>query len=122
MGLRVIRALLEKNFKKSVLLQQNDIYANNSNRLFRLTGLTEPPFVQIIIAMIVAIVCFALKPLGTGETCKLRFGCFYRIQFSCIAVFLLLSSLFTMYPELLFRGTVERSNGNPFQSIQTKMV
>ena len=67
MGLRVIRAFAREEFQEERFASQNDIYANNSNRLFKLTGLTEPLFVQIIIAMIVAIVCFALKPLGTGD-------------------------------------------------------
>lgn len=62
-GLRVIRAFAREDFEEKRFSKQNDTYAQNSNRLFKLTGLTEPFFVQIIIAMIIAIVWFALAPL-----------------------------------------------------------
>lgn len=42
MGLRVIRAFAREEFQEERFASQNDIYANNSNRLFKLTGLTEP--------------------------------------------------------------------------------
>ena len=58
MGLRVIRAFAREDFQENRFEEKNAIYADNSNRLFKLTGLTEPLFVQIIIAMIVAIVWF----------------------------------------------------------------
>ena len=67
MGLRVIRAFAREEFQEERFAEQNAIYADNSSRLFKLTGLTEPLFVQIIIAMIVAIVWFALDPLQQGS-------------------------------------------------------
>ena len=97
-GLRVIRAFAREEFQEERFANENEIYAENSNRLFKLTGLTEPLFVQIIIAMIVAIVWFALKPLGSGE---LKIGdlvAFIEYSFHALLSFLLLSSLFTMYP------------------------
>ena len=97
-GLRVIRAFAREEFQEERFADENEIYADNSNRLFKLTGLTEPLFVQIIIAMIVAIVWFALKPLGSGE---LKIGdlvAFIEYSFHALLSFLLLSSLFTMYP------------------------
>ena len=97
-GLRVIRAFAREDFQEERFANENEIYAENSNRLFKLTGLTEPLFVQIIIAMIVAIVWFALKPLGSGE---LKIGdlvAFIEYSFHALLSFLLLSSLFTMYP------------------------
>lgn len=97
-GLRVIRAFAREEFQEERFANENEIYADNSNRLFKLTGLTEPLFVQIIIAMIVAIVWFALKPLGSGE---LKIGdlvAFIEYSFHALLSFLLLSSLFTMYP------------------------
>lgn len=98
MGLRVIRAFAREEFQEERFASQNDIYANNSNRLFKLTGLTEPLFVQIIIAMTVAIVCFALKPLGTGDLQIGDLVAFIEYSFHALLSFLLLSSLFTMYP------------------------
>ena len=69
-----------------------------SNKLFKLTGLTEPLFVQIIIAMIVAIVWFALDPLHDGS---LKIGdlvAFIEYSFHALLSFLFLANLFTMYP------------------------
>ena len=97
-GLRVVRAFAREEFQEERFASENEIYADNSNKLFKLTGLTEPLFVQIIIAMIVAIVWFALQPLGSGE---LRIGdlvAFIEYSFHALLSFLFLSSLFTMYP------------------------
>lgn len=98
MGLRVIRAFARENFQEKRFEVKHAIYADNSNRLFKLTGLTEPLFVQIIIAMIVAIVWFALDPLKQG---KLQIGdlvAFIEYSFHALLSFLFLSNLFTMYP------------------------
>lgn len=97
-GLRVIRAFAREDFQEERFAAQNEIYSDNSNKLFKLTGLTEPLFVQIIIAMIVAIVWFALKPLGVGS---LKIGdlvAFIEYSFHALLSFLFLSNLFTMYP------------------------
>ena len=97
-GLRVIRAFDREDFQEERFASQNEIYSDNSNKLFKLTGLTEPLFVQIIIAMIVAIVWFALKPLGAGS---LKIGdlvAFIEYSFHALLSFLFLSNLFTMYP------------------------
>ena len=98
MGLRVIRAFAREDFQENRFEEKNAIYADNSNRLFKLTGLTEPLFVQIIIAMIVAIVWFALDPLKQG---RLQIGdlvAFIEYSFHALLSFLFLSNLFTMYP------------------------
>lgn len=97
-ALRVIRAFAREDFQEERFASQNEIYSDNSNKLFKLTGLTEPLFVQIIIAMIVAIVWFALKPLGAGS---LKIGdlvAFIEYSFHALLSFLFLSNLFTMYP------------------------
>lgn len=65
-GLRVIRAFAREDFQEERFSEKNSAYAQTSKKLFVLTGLTEPLFVQIIIAMIVAIVWFALEPLSLG--------------------------------------------------------
>ncbi len=46
MGLRVIRAFAREDFQENRFEEKNAIYADNSNRLFKLTGLTEPLFGQ----------------------------------------------------------------------------
>lgn len=97
-GLRVIRAFAREEFQEEKFAAENEVYAENSNILFKLTGLTEPLFVQIIIAMIVAIVWFALDPLHDGS---LKIGdlvAFIEYSFHALLSFLFLANLFTMYP------------------------
>ena len=97
-GLRVIRAFAREEFQEEKFGEANAIYADNSNRLFKLTGLTEPLFVQIIIAMIVAIVWFALDPLGDGSLEIGNLVAFIEYSFHALLSFLFLANLFTMYP------------------------
>ena len=97
-ALRVIRAFAREDFQEERFASQNEIYSDNSNKLFKLTGLTEPLFVQIIIAMIVAIVWFALKPLGAGSLQIGDLVAFIEYSFHALLSFLFLSNLFTMYP------------------------
>lgn len=97
-GLRVIRAFAREEFQEEKFAAENAVYAENSNKLFKLTGLTEPLFVQIIIAMIVAIVWFALDPLHDGS---LKIGdlvAFIEYSFHALLSFLFLANLFTIYP------------------------
>lgn len=98
MGLRVIRAFAREDFQENRFEEKNAIYADNSNHLFKLTGLTEPLFVQIIIAMIVAIVWFALDPLKQGSLQIGDLVAFIEYSFHALLSFLFLSNLFTMYP------------------------
>ena len=98
MGLRVIRAFAREDFQENRFEEKNAIYADNSNRLFKLTGLTEPLFVQIIIAIIVAIVWFALDPLKHGNLQIGDLVAFIEYSFHALLSFLFLSNLFTMYP------------------------
>lgn len=97
-GLRVIRAFAREEFQEEKFGQANAVYADNSNKLFKLTGLTEPLFVQIIIAMIVAIVWFALNPLGDGSLEIGNLVAFIEYSFHALLSFLFLANLFTMYP------------------------
>ena len=97
-GLRVIRAFAREEFQEEKFGQANAVYADNSNKLFKLTGLTEPLFVQIIIAMIVAIVWFALAPLGDGSLEIGNLVAFIEYSFHALLSFLFLANLFTMYP------------------------
>ncbi|MDY4511252.1 ABC transporter ATP-binding protein, partial [Streptococcus hyovaginalis] len=71
-----------------------------SQYLFILTGLTEPLFVQIIIAMIVAIVWFALDPLRQGQLQIGDLVAFIEYSFHALFSFLLFANLFTMYPRM----------------------
>lgn len=99
-GLRVIRAFAREAFQEQRFEEKNALYADTSKRLFILTGLTEPFFVQIIIAMIVAIVWFALDPLAKGQ---LQIGdvvAFIEYSFHALFSFLIFANLFTMYPKM----------------------
>ena len=97
-GLRVIRAFAREDFQEKKFASENAVYADNSSKLFKLTGLTEPLFVQIIIAMIVAIVWFALNPLGSGTLAIGDLVAFIEYSFHALLSFLFLANLFTMYP------------------------
>ena len=97
-GLRVIRAFAREDFQEKNFAAENAVYADNSNKLFKLTVLTEPLFVQIIIAMIVAIVWFALEPLGSGTLAIGDLVAFIEYSFHALLSFLFLANLFTMYP------------------------
>ncbi|MBF8969597.1 MULTISPECIES: ABC transporter ATP-binding protein [unclassified Streptococcus] len=97
-GLRVIRAFGREEFQEDRFAQENDIYQANSNRLFKLTGLTDPLFAQIIIAMIVAIVWFALDPLNQGQIQIGVVVAFIEYSFHALLSCLLLANLFTTYP------------------------
>ncbi len=59
--------LLAKNSKRINLRLKMKSTQKTRINCSKLTGLTEPLFVQIIIAMIVAIVWFALDPLHDGS-------------------------------------------------------
>lgn len=98
MGLRVIRAFAREEFQEERFEQVNVDYTGISKKLFILTGLTEPLFVQIIIAMIVAIVWFALAPLREGSLQIGDLVAFIEYGFHALFSFLLFANLFTMYP------------------------
>ncbi|MGV3089490.1 ABC transporter ATP-binding protein [Streptococcus suis] len=98
MGLRVIRAFAREEFQEERFEQVNEDYTVISKKLFILTGLTEPLFVQIIIAMIVAIVWFALAPLREGSLQIGDLVAFIEYGFHALFSFLLFANLFTMYP------------------------
>lgn len=99
-GLRVIRAFAREDFQQERFDDQNKAYAKTSESLFILTGLTEPLFVQIIIAMIVAIVWFALEPLRQGQLQIGNLVAFIEYSFHALFSFLLFANLFTMYPRI----------------------
>ncbi|HEL0761603.1 TPA: ABC transporter ATP-binding protein [Streptococcus equi subsp. zooepidemicus] len=98
-GLRVIRAFAREDFQEERFNKRNDHYSGISKRLFTLTGLTEPLFVQIIIAMIVGIVWFALDPLTRGQFKIGDLVAFIEYSFHALFSFLMFANLFTMYPK-----------------------
>ncbi|HEL2333699.1 TPA: ABC transporter ATP-binding protein [Streptococcus suis] len=100
MGLRVIRAFTRKEFQEERFESVNEEYTDISKKLFNLTGLTEPLFVQIIIAMIVAIVWFALPPLKDGSLQIGDLVAFIEYSFHALFSFLLFANLFNMYPRM----------------------
>ncbi|HFI0645472.1 TPA: ABC transporter ATP-binding protein [Streptococcus suis] len=100
MGLRVIRAFTREDFQEKRFAEVNEEYTETSKKLFNLTGLTEPLFVQIIIAMIVAIVWFALPPLQDGSLQIGDLVAFIEYSFHALFSFLLFANLFNMYPRM----------------------
>ncbi|MGT2924053.1 ABC transporter ATP-binding protein [Streptococcus caviae] len=99
-GLRVIRAFARESFQEERFAQKNSTYENTSSRLFKLTGLTEALFVQIIIIMIVAIVYFSLEPLQKSEIKIGDLFAFIEYSFHALFSFLMFANIFTMYPRM----------------------
>ncbi|AWN20739.1 ABC transporter ATP-binding protein [Streptococcus sobrinus] len=100
-GLRVIRAFARESFQEERFDKKNQVYASISTRLFTLTGLTEPMFIQIIVAMIVAIVWFALEPLNKGNLQIGDLVAFIEYSFHALFSFLIFANLFNMYPRMV---------------------
>lgn len=98
-GLRVIRAFAREDFQEKRFDQENDNYRQTASQVFKLTALTEVFFVQIIIALIIAIVWFALKPLGLGQLQIGDLVAFIEYSFHALFSFLMFANLFTMYPK-----------------------
>ncbi|MFC3929029.1 ABC transporter ATP-binding protein [Streptococcus caprae] len=100
-GLRVIRAFAREDFQEERFDQQNASYEQTSRQLFKLTGLTEPLFVQIIILMIVGIVWFALDPLAKSQLQIGTLVAFIEYAFHALFSFLMFANLFTLYPRMM---------------------
>lgn len=100
-GLRVIRAFARESFQEDRFDEKNQDYAGISTKLFTLTGLTEPLFIQIIVAMIVAIVWLALKPLHQGSLQIGDLVAFIEYSFHALFSFLIFANLFNMYPRMV---------------------
>ncbi len=100
-GLRVIRAFARESFQEDRFDEKNQTYAGISTRLFTLTGLIEPMFIQIIVAMIVAIVWFALEPLNKGNLQIGDLVAFIEYSFHALFSFLIFANLFNMYPRMV---------------------
>ncbi|MGT2665744.1 ABC transporter ATP-binding protein [Streptococcus rifensis] len=99
-GLRVIRAFAREDFQEERFGKANESYADTSSKLFRLTGLGEPLFVQLIIVMIVLIVWFALPPISRGTLQVGNLVAFIEYAFHALFSFLMFANLFTMYPRM----------------------
>lgn len=99
-GIRVVRAFNREAFQEDRFDKENKEYQETSTRLFTLTGLTEPLFIQIIIAMIVAIVWFALEPLKQGNLKIGTLVAFIEYSFHALFSFMLFANLFIMYPRM----------------------
>lgn len=99
-GLRVIRAFAREEFQEARFDKANQKYTGISSQLFKLTGMTEALFVQIIVAMIVAIVWFSLPSLAKSTLQVGDLVAFIEYAFHSLFSFLLFANLFTMYPRM----------------------
>ncbi len=120
-GLRVIRAFAREEFQEKRFSDENEVYAQNSNKLFKLTGLTEPLFVQIIIAMMWPLSGLPSILCGTAVLNRILLPLSNTAFTPCFPSF--------SWPiSLLFLGRRYRASGSrkswicPFQSILMKMV
>ncbi|HGA3869608.1 TPA: ABC transporter ATP-binding protein [Streptococcus agalactiae] len=99
----LVGVVLYVAIKTKPLSERQQTMLDKINQYVRenLTGLTEPLFVQIIIAMIVAIVWFALDPLQRGAIKIGDLVAFIEYSFHALFSFLLFANLFTMYPRMV---------------------
>lgn len=97
-GLRVIRAFAREEYQEGRFEEQNKRYATTSDSLFKLMGVGEPMFVELLIVMIVLIVWFALEPIRTGDLQIGSLVAFVEYSFHSLFSFLMFAILFTMYP------------------------
>lgn len=122
-GLRVIRAFAREDFQEERFDSKNEEYKGISSRLFKLTGLTEPSFVFIIISMIVAIVWFALNPLSRGDLQIGNLVAFIDYGFHALFSFLLLPISLPCILVLLSQASVFQKLWQcQFQLLLMKMV
>ncbi|HLR91620.1 MAG TPA: ABC transporter ATP-binding protein, partial [Atopostipes sp.] len=97
-GSRVIRSFTQEVNRFNRFKEVNNLYKNNSLKLFRTLGLTDPAFTFIIISVIILVVLLGARQIEQG---LLQVGVLTAfIEYSFLALFslLILAQIFIMYP------------------------
>lgn len=97
-GARVIRSFTQEENRFDRFKNVNNLYKNNSLKLFRTLGLTDPAFSFIIISMIIVIVVFGSRQIGQGALQVGVLTAFIEYSFHALFSLLILAQLFIMYP------------------------
>lgn len=97
-GSRVIRSFTQEENRFNRFKEVNNLYKNNSLKLFRTLGITDPAFSIIIISMIIIIVIFGSRQIELGSMQIGVLTAFIEYSFHALFSLLILAQLFIMYP------------------------
>jgi len=97
-GSRVIRSFTQEENRFNRFEEVNNLYKNNSLKLFRTLGITDPAFSIIIISMIIIIVIFGSRQIELGSMQIGVLTAFIEYSFHALFSLLILAQLFIMYP------------------------
>lgn len=97
-GSRVIRSFTQEENRYNRFKDVNNLYKNNSLKLFRTLGITDPAFSFIIISMIIIIVLFGSRQIELGNMQIGVLTAFIEYSFHALFSLLILAQLFIMYP------------------------
>ncbi|MEY8292724.1 ABC transporter ATP-binding protein [Carnobacteriaceae bacterium 52-44] len=97
-GSRVIRSFTQEESRFNRFKEVNSLYKNNSLKLFRTLGITDPSFAFIIISMIIIIVIFGSRQIEQGNMQVGVLTAFIEYSFHALFSLLILAQLFIMYP------------------------
>src|SRR5699024_7166669 len=97
-GSRVIRSFTQEENRFNRFKDVNNLYKNNSLKLFRTLGITDPAFSFVIISMIIIIMLFGSRQIELGNMQIGILTAFIEYSFQALFSLLILAQLFIMYP------------------------
>lgn len=97
-GARVIRSFTQEENRFNRFKDVNNSYKNNSMKLFRTLGITDPAFSFVIVSMIIIIVLFGSRQIELGNMQIGVLTAFIEYSFHALFSLLILAQLFIMYP------------------------
>lgn len=97
-GSRVIRSFTQEVNRFMRFKGVNNLYKNNSLKLFRTLGLTDPSFTFIINSMIIVTVFLGSRQIGQGTMQIGVLTAFIEYSFQALFSLLVLAQLFIMFP------------------------
>lgn len=97
-GTRVIRSFTQEESRSQRFSDINRSYRDNSLRLFRTLGITDPAFTFIIVSMIIVIVLLGSRQIHLGNLQVGTLTAFIEYSFHALFSLLILAQLFIMYP------------------------
>lgn len=97
-GSRVIRSFTQEENRFNRFSDVNNLYKNNSLKLFRTLGITDPAFTFIIISVIILVVILGAYQIEQGALQVGVMTAFIEYSFQALFSLLILAQLFIMYP------------------------
>lgn len=97
-GTRVIRSFIQEENRSQRFSDINSSYRDNSLKLFRTLGITDPAFTFIIVSMIIVIVLLGSRQIHLGNLQVGTLTAFIEYSFHALFSLLILAQLFIMFP------------------------